>query len=460
MRKDQKLSDMEKSQQFRKDVVFALDIGTTKVVALAGRRDEYDRIEILAVSTVESTGVLRGMVSNIDKTVNAITKAISHVERKCGVQATEVVVGIAGSHIRSIQHRGVHTRENSDMEIGESDIRKLKKDMHKIVLSPGDKIIHVIPQDYTVDNEYGILDPKGMSGVRLEANFHIITGQHTAFNNIKRCVEKAGLKVTDIILEPIASGKAVLSPDEMEAGVAIVDIGGGTTDLTVIHENVIRHTGVIPFGGSSVTKDIKEGCIVMNDQAEKLKTKFGYAVAEKLMGDQIITIPGIKGREAKELSQKNISRIIQARMEEIFDYVLKELEASGYYKKLIAGVVLTGGGANLKCVKDLASYHLSLSTRVGMPIENLAHGYPKLIADPLYSTAVGLLIHAIEENQKLPAPPKVHQNSNTGENISTDGGEVLEGSGIPGSTVKKGFFDKLFNQAVEILSPKTDRDLY
>ena len=450
-----KKSDMKSSKQYKKDVVFALDIGTTKVVALAGRMDEYDRVEILGMSTVESTGVLRGMVSNIDKTVNAIKKAIAQVERKSGARAEEVVVGIAGQHIRSIQHSGVLTRENSDIEIGDEDIQKLEKDMHKIVLSPGEKIIHVIPQDYTVDNEPGILAPKGMSGVRLEANFHIVTGQHTAYNNIKRCVEKAGLRVSEIVLEPIASGKAVLSEDEMEAGVAVVDIGGGTTDLTVIHENVIRHTGVIPFGGSAITRDIKEGCVVMNDQAEKLKTKFGSALSEQTNGDQIITIPGIKGRESKELSQKNISKIIQARMEEIFDLVYHEISKSGYQGRLIAGVVLTGGGANLKHLKELTSFHLALSTRIGQPIEKLAHGYPKMVADPIYSTAVGLLIHSIEKNEKLPPAPFEEQKPET----TSEGAENPKGRQKEGSKRKGGFFDKVLDKANEIFAPTADRDL-
>lgn len=444
---------MGQTHKYKQDVVFGLDIGTTKVVAVAGRKNDYDQVEVLAVSTVESTGVLRGMVSNIDKTVEAINKAMAHIERKVGQKAKEVVVGIAGQHIKSVQHNGVLTRENSDTEINETDIRKIKNDMHKIVLGPGDKILHVIPQDYTVDNESGIIDPKGMSGVRLEANFHLITCQHNAFKKIIRCVEKAGMEVTDIILEPIASAKSVLSEQEMEAGVAIVDIGGGTTDLTVIHENIIRHTGVIPFGGSVITRDIKEGCIVMNDQAEKLKTSYGSALADKLIGNQIITIPGIRGREAKEVSQRNLAHIIQARMEEIFDHIYFELTKSGYHTKLIAGVVLTGGGAQLKNIRDLASFHLGMSAKIGEPGEKLAHGYPKVLASPVYSTSIGLLIHAIQENEKRVEAPKTGVNEDS--NQPGKGGNESEKDG---SKPENNFWSKFVKKASDVLSPQVDRD--
>ena len=444
---------MTESQQYRKEMVFALDIGTTKIVALAGRKNEFDRVEIIASSTVESTGVTRGMVLNIDKTVAAIKKAISQIENKCGQQVTEVVVGIAGQHIRSLQHRGVLIRENSEVEIHDADIKKLKDDMHKIVLDPGAKIIHVIPQDYKVDNEEGISDPKGYNGVRLEANFHIITGQYSAYNNIKKCVEKAGIKVSEIVFEPIASSKAVLNREEMEAGVAVIDIGGGTTDLTVIYDNIIRHTAVIPFGGSVITRDIKEGCVVMNDQAEKLKTTYGSALADKLIGNQIITIPGIRGRESKEVSQRNLAMIIQARMEEILDMVYFELTQSGYQNKLIAGVVITGGGSLLSNVRDLATFHLGMSAKIGEPVDKLAHGYYKHLANPKYSTSVGLLIHAINKNEKLPprVGPVIDQPNEGKEKI---GSEIK----IEDSAKKPSLFNKWVGMAIEIIAPSVEED--
>lgn len=379
------------------DVVVALDIGTTKVCCLAGRRDAHGKLEILGVGKVESTGVLRGVVSNIEKTVNAIREAVDICERQAGMKFHTVYVGIAGQHIKSLQHRGILTRENDHTEIARRDIDRLVNDMFKLVLPPGDKIIHVFPQEFTVDNEQGISDPIGMCGVRLEANFHIITGQITAINNLYRCIEKAGLKVADLTLEPIASAEAVLYEEERQAGVALVDIGGGTTDITVFHENIIRHTAVIPFGGNVVTSDIKEGCTVLQPQAEKLKVRFGSALASEVYDNRIITIPGLRGRDHKEISEKNLARIIQARMEEIFDYVLWEIRRSGYERKLIGGIVLTGGGALLQHADKLAELHTGMSCRIGLPVEHLAHGYRESVNSPIFSTGIGLLLRGLDD---------------------------------------------------------------
>ncbi len=387
------MMDNLKQQQ---DVTVALDIGTTKVCAIAGRKNEHGKLEILGVGKVDSIGVSRGVVSNIEKTVKAISEAVQAAERNSGVKIKVVNVGIAGQHIKSLQHRGILTRDNDMTEISQRDIDKLINDMHKLVLPPGDKIIHVIPQEYTVDNEQGITDPIGMSGVRLEANFHIITGQITASNNISRCVERVGLKVSDVTLEPIASSYAVLSEEEKEAGVALVDIGGGTTDITIFQEGIIRHTAVVPLGGNVITSDIREGCTVMQHQAEKLKVKFGSALAEEVYDNRIITIPGLKGREPKEISEKNLALIIQARVEEILDYVVWEIRRSGYERKLIGGIVLTGGGALLNHIEKLAEFHTGVSTRIGLPIEHLAHGYQERVCSPIYATAIGLLLRGIE----------------------------------------------------------------
>ena len=377
-------------------IAIALDIGTTKVCAIAGRKNEYGKIEIVGVGSVKSEGVSRGVVSNIDKTVKAINEAIQIAQKNAKTKFGRVHVGIAGQHIKSIHHHGLLVRHEPESEINEADVNKLISDMHKLVLPPGDKILHVFPQEFTVDDETNIVDPIGMSGVRLEANFHIITGQISASRNIMRCVEKVGLDVADITLEPIASSKAVLTPAEKEAGVALVDIGGGTTDITIFKDSIIRHTSVIPFGGNVVTNDIKEGCTVMKDQAEKLKVKFGSALADAVYDNRIITIPGFRGKDFKEISEKNLSKIIQARLEEIFDYVLWEIKRSGYEGKLIAGIVLTGGGSLLNNIELLSEYHTGLSTRIGQPIEHLAHGYSSMIASPIYSTAVGLLSIAID----------------------------------------------------------------
>ena len=394
------------------NLVVALDIGTTKVCAVAGRKNEHGRLEIIGHGKVESKGVLRGVVSNIEKTVTAISEAIAAAERMAGRKFEFVHVGIAGQHIKSLQHRGMLTRDNDHTEIGPRDIERLISDMHKLVLPPGDKILHVIPQEYTVDNEQGILDPIGMSGIRLEANFHIITGQISASNNIHRCVERAGLRVANMTLEPIASAASVLSEEEKEAGVALVDIGGGTTDITLFQDGIIRHTAVVPFGGNVITKDIKEGCTVMIQQAEKLKVRFGAALAEEVYDNRIITIPGLKGRPPKEISEKNLARIIQARVEEILDYVVWEIRRSGLERKLIGGIVLTGGGALLNHIDKLAAFHTGFPTRIGIPVEHLAHGYAEQLSSPIYSTAIGLLLKGIRDVEsglvryRKPAPEK------------------------------------------------------
>lgn len=388
---------MDENQNTQNEIVVSLDIGTTKVCALAGRKNQYGRLEILGMGKVDSEGVMRGVVSNIEKTVRAISVAVETAERVAGERFSVVHVGIAGQHIKSLQHRGMVTRDNNHTEIDQYDIDKLVNDMHKLVLPPGDKILHVIPQEYTVDQEQGILDPIGMSGVRLEANFHIITGQITASQNIIKCVERAGLQVANLMLEPIASATSVLSKEEKEAGVALVDIGGGTTDITIFCDGVIRHTAVIPFGGGVITKDIKEGCMVMLSQAEKLKVRFGSALSEEVYDNRIITIPGLKGREPKEISEKNLSRIIQARVEEILDYVVWEIRRSGFENKLIGGIVLTGGGSLLNHIDKLTEFHTGMSCRIGIPVEHLAHGYSEQLASPIFSTSIGLLLKGIQD---------------------------------------------------------------
>lgn len=381
-------------------IVVAVDIGTTKVCAIAGTLNEYNKLEVLAMSKVESTGVSRGVVANIEKTVQAIREAVDSIERKIKATVHSVYVGIAGQHIKSLKHRGILTRDDAYSEIGQEDIEKLIKDMYRLVLPPGDKILHVIPQEYTIDNEPGIIDPIGFSGVRLEAIFHIVTAQETAVANLRKCFDRANLKIAEITLEPIASSFAVLTEEEREAGVALIDIGGGTTDLTIFHEGILRHSAVIPFGGNVVTRDIKEGCTVLDKQAEKLKIKFGSALSEEVYDNLIITIPGLKGRDHKEISERNLALIIQARMEEILDCVYNEIRKSGYERKLIGGIVLTGGGSMLKHMDHLTEYVTGIQTRIGHPIEHLAHGYPEQLSSPIYATVIGLLIQGLGKAEK------------------------------------------------------------
>lgn len=384
-------------------IVVGLDIGTTKVCAIVGRANEYGKVDILGMGKVSSHGgVTRGVVSNIDKTVTAIQEAIQEASEKSNVDIRTVNVGIAGAHINSLQHRGMIIRGNSEDVINAEDLKKLEADMYKLAVRPGDKIIHVLPQDYIIDDEPNNNSPMGMHGVKLEANFHIITGQITAAKNIYKCVEKAGLKVSELTLEPLASSEAVLSPEELEAGVVLVDIGGGTTDVAIFHDNIIRHTAVIPYGGNIITEDIKDGCNVMKNHAELLKVRFGSALADESSDNEIVTIPGIRGREPKEISVKNLARIIQARMEEILELVYYEIKASNLEKKLVGGIVLTGGGSQLKHIAQLTEYVTGLDARIGYPNEHLAKGMVEEVKSPVYATGVGLVLRGLTENIDTP----------------------------------------------------------
>ncbi len=373
-------------------IIVGLDIGTTKICAIVGRKNEYGKLEVLGMGKAVSDGVIRGIVTNIDKTINSIRKAVTLAEEQSGIDIRVVNVGIAGQHIRSSVHHGSIIRDSIDDEITVEDVNRLTNDMYKIVIPPGSEIIHVMPQDYIVDYEEGIKDPVGMSGIRLEADFHVITAQTNAINNINKCVRRAGLEIDNLVLEPLASSLAVLSDEEKEAGVCLVDIGGGTTDVAIFHENIIRHTSVIPFGGNIITNDIKDGCNVLNHQAELLKTRFGQALAEMANANEIISIPGLKNRDPKEISIKNLAGIIEARMEEIIEMVHTKIITSGYENKLSGGVVVTGGGSQLVSLKQLFEYMTGLDVRIGYPNEHLGKSKVDIIKSPMFATSVGLVL--------------------------------------------------------------------
>jgi len=389
--------------KYMSEIVVGLDIGTTKIACIVGRKTAHNKIEILSMGKSESVGVTRGVVSNIEKTVQSIRAAVEEAQSRVeGELVVRVVnVGIAGQHINSLQHRGMLMRDNTEGEISQKDIDHLIEDMYKLVMQPGEEIIHVLPQEYIVDSEVGIKDPIGMAGVRLEANFHIITGQIAAAKNIKKCVDKGGLEVDEMILEPLASSEAVLSEEEKEAGVVLVDIGGGTTDIAIFQDGIIRHTAVIPFGGNIISEDIKEGCTIMKRQAELLKVKFGSALASECQENEIVCIPGLRGREPKEISVRNLASIIQARMEEIIEHVYYEIKNSGYEKKLIGGIVVTGGGAQLKHITQLFEYITGMDTRIGYPNEHLA---PTTLVDnitsPMYATGIGLVVKGFQNSYR------------------------------------------------------------
>ena len=380
-------------------IVVGLDIGTTKICAIVGKRNEFGKVNILGVGKADSDGVNRGVVVNIEKTVQAIREAVSEAEKHSGIKVEVVHVGIAGEHVRSMQHKGIITLNNPDFEITADDVNRLHEDMFKIATQPGTEIIHVLPQEYTVDSQAGILDPVGMSGVRLEGNFHIVTGQTTAANNIYKCVVRAGLEVAELILEPLASSAAVLTQEEKEAGVCLIDIGGGTTDIAVFENNIIRHTAVIPFGGNIVTDDIKHGFKVMKKHAELLKLQYGSAMADAVDEDVIISIPGPRDRPAKEIHKSMLAQVIQSRMEEIMEFVLAEIKNSGYEDKLVAGLVVTGGGAQLQHMKECVEYVTGIDARIGLPEEHLASGLIDEVNQPMFATGTGLVIMGLEASE-------------------------------------------------------------
>ncbi len=378
-------------------IIVGLDIGTTKIACIVAQRDQFGKLKTIGLGKTQSHGVTRGEVSNIKLTTDAIMEAVTMAERESGHKIKSVYVGIAGQHISSKQSRDIYTLNNPEDEITREDLRMMCENMRRIALEPGERIITVLPQEFTVDNNHNIIDPVGMCGSRLEANFHIITGKVTAAQNIKKCVEKAGLKMAGLFLEPLASSAAVLHQDELEAGVVLVDIGGGTTDVAIFKNKIIRHTAVIPFAGNIITEDIMEGCKLLKPQAEKLKTNFGSALPSETHEHEIISIPGIAGHNRKEISMRTLAHIINARMEEIFAQVYFEIKSSGYANSLNAGIVVTGGGSQLKHLKQLIEYTTGLSARIGYPTSFLQKTNKVEMQHPMFSTGLGLVLEGYKE---------------------------------------------------------------
>ena len=422
-----------------------LDIGTTKIVAMIGRKNQYGKLETVGVGKSKSLGVHRGVVNNITQTIQSIQQAVSQEEAATDIKISGVTVGIAGQHIRSLQHSDYITRANAEQVIDEEDIDRLINQVHKLVMLPGEEIIHVLPQDFKVDGQAEIKEPIGMYGERLEANFHVVVGQVSSIRNIGRCIQTAGLSLEGITLEPLASAKAVLSQEEKEAGVALIDIGGGTTDLAVFKDGIIRHTAVIPFGGNVITEDIKEGCSIIEKQAELLKIKFGSAWPGENKDNEIVSIPGLRGRDPKEITLKNLSKIIHARVVEIIEQVYVEIKNYGHEeqkKKLIAGIVLTGGGSQLNHLKQLVEYITGMDTRVGYPNEHLAGDSDSDITSPLYATAVGLVLDGLQRQDKQ---QPVAESSPDSEK------ESPETPKDPPPVRSKGFLEKLTERVKEFL---------
>jgi cell division protein FtsA len=380
------------------EIVVGLDIGTTKIAAIAGRRNEFGKIEVLGYGHTESIGVRRGVITNIENTVNSIQTAVKEAQANSKVTIRTVNVGIAGQHIRSIQHRASTIRPNPETEISQDDIDRFTSSIYNLAMNPGEKIIDVLPQEFIIDGETGVKDPKGMLGHQMGASFHIVTAQTSAAQNIMKCIEKSGYNLQHMILQPLASAEAVLSTDEKEAGVVLVDIGGGTTDVAIFLDGIIRHTAVIPFGGEIITEDIKAGCSIIKKHAEDLKVKFGSALASENRAEEVVAIPGLRGRAPKEITLKNLAKIIQARMEEIIEAVYQEIKSTGLEKRLIAGIVLTGGGAMLKHIEQLTQFITGMDTRIGYPNEHLAGNSAEEMTSPMYSTGIGLVLIGMQRS--------------------------------------------------------------
>ncbi len=449
-------------------IIVGLDIGTTKIAAIAGRKNEFGKLEILGFGRANSNGVQHGMVLNIDQTIKAIQTALENCyASNPTLPISEVYVGIAGHHIKSLQTRGDIVRQNTDEEIKQSEIDQLINDQYKTYIPAGDQIIDVIPQEFTVDNFQNIPDPIGYSGVKVGANFHIITGDKNAIRNINRSVDKAGLKTKDLVLQPLASAAAVMCDHDLEAGVAIVDIGGGTTDLAVFYEGILKHTAVIPFGGENITNDIKTGLGVLKTQAEQMKVQFGSALADEAKSNAFITIPGLRGMAPKEISVKNLAGIIQARMSEIMDFVAYHLKQVGLDNRMLnGGVILTGGGSQLKHLIQLTEYVTGLNARIGYPNEHLAAGHIEELAKPMYSTCLGLILKGYNDYEnkrkqfelqftKVNVPDALQQQTEEIEEVVID--EKVEK--VKQRKTLKGFMDSFKNGLIDLFKEEEDAKL-
>jgi cell division protein FtsA len=448
-------------------IIVGLDIGTTKIAAIAGRKNEFGKLEILGFGRANSNGVEHGMVLNIDQTIKAIQAALEKCyESNPSLDIKEVYVGIAGHHIKSLQTRGDIVRQSIEEEIRQDEIDRLVADQYRTYIPLGDQIIDVIPQQFTVDNFQNIPNPIGYSGVKVGANFHIITGDKNAIRNINRSVEKSGLKTKDLVLQPLASAAAVMSEQDLEAGVAIVDIGGGTTDLAIFYEGVLKYTAVIPFGGENITNDIKLGLGVLRSQAEAMKVQFGSALSDETKSNIFITIPGLKGMSPKEISVKNLANIIQARMSEIMDFVSYHLKQAGLdNRNLNGGIILTGGGSQLKHLLQLTEYQTGLNARIGFPNEHLGGDHSEELAMPMYSTCIGLILKGyndFENKNRQMADNFIKISELEGADIdevaTAEEISAMEAQGVPVTKRKtlKEFMDSFKNNILEMFKEEGD----
>ena len=386
------------------EIIVGLDIGTTKIACFIGVRGENDRVKILGFGKTESLGVEHGMVKGITQAAESVRRAVEEASEQAGVDVEEVWVGIAGQHIKSRPSQGVVMIPSDHELIEQEDVDRLTNEQYNTMLEPGEEIIHIFPQQYYVDNEALSRDipPVGVAGKVLKADFHMVTGNVQNLQAIKMAVQRAGLKIKGVVLEPVASAKAVLDDSDRDAGVAMVDIGGGTTDIAIFHDGIIRHTSVLPLAGNAITNDIREGCNILKKQAESLKVKFGSCLVQAVSENDVISIPGIRSQAPREIYVKTLAGIINARTKMIMEQVDYEIKLSGFAKKLIAGVVLTGGGAQLKNIKDLCELITTTDTRIGIPNEHLepdSVSYKELM-HPMYATGIGLVLFGLEQAER------------------------------------------------------------
>ncbi|MBN2689434.1 MAG: cell division protein FtsA [Gammaproteobacteria bacterium] len=375
------------------DLLVGLDIGTTKIVALVGEIKSDGRLEIIGIGSHPSKGLKRGVVINIEATVNSIQRAIEEAELMAGCDIRSTHTGISGSHIRSLNSHGIVAIH--DQEVGQADIDRVI-DAAKAVAIPADqKILHILPQEFIVDNQEGIREPIGMSGVRLEAKVHIVTGSVSAAQNIVKCVEKCGLKVGDIVLQQLASSYSVLTDDEKELGICMIDIGGGTTDIAVFTDGAIRHTAVIPIAGDQVTNDIAVALRTPTKHAEDIKVKYGCALMRMIDPQDTVSVPSASHSGPKSIFKRELANVIEARYEELFELVAAELRRSGFEDLVAAGIVLTGGGSKMDGVLELAEQVFEMPVRFGIP-KNIG-GLKDVVSNSIYATGVGLLMSAHDE---------------------------------------------------------------
>jgi cell division protein FtsA len=453
-------------------IIVGLDIGTTKIAAIAGRKNEYGKLEILGFGRANSNGVKHGQVLNIDETIKAIQVALDNCyASNPNLEISEVYVGIAGHHIKSLQTRGDIVRQNTDDEITRREIDQLIADQYKTYIPAGDQIIDVIPQEFTVDNFQNIPNPIGYGGVKVGANFHIITGDKNAIRNINRAVEKSNLRTKDLVLQPLASAAAVMGQEDLEAGVAIVDIGGGTTDLAVFYEGILKHTAVIPFGGENITNDIKTGLGVLKTQAEQMKVQFGSALSNEAKANAYITIPGLRGMPAKEISVKNLANIIQARMSEIMDFVTYHLKQVGLDNRALnGGIVMTGGGSQLRHLIQLTEYVTGLNARIGFPTEHLAAGHIEELAKPTYSTCIGLILKGYSDYEhnrkqfdkgflKMEVPDNLRKAKVQQEEEPLQDGELAQQARVRNRKGMKDFWGKFKDGIIDLFKEEEDHAL-